>query len=348
MQRQLEKAGTRVYSALLSTRPSTLSERVYRTMRDLIVRLGDPAVRLDVADSRLEMPLSHNLPLYISRFPLYSANLARLATACVDKYPDLVAVDIGANIGDSLAFLRCAGVGEVLCVEGDARYLEFLRRNTRQFGPGVVIAPVLVGASTGMLDAELVRSRGTGRLRLSSARSDALLAVATLSLDDLLARYPITGRLKLLKSDTDGFEGHILEGGVSSLRRHRPVLFFEYDPLMLAKSGSHGLRLLHALRDEGGYSHALFYDNFGDLLLSAGLDDTVLLTELDRYFAGHQSGRYLDIAAFHAEDNDLFRSFRASEHEYYGAVMASRLPPHASPAAANGAGGGPPRSIRRV
>lgn len=314
MARPLDVAGMRVYTALVRSRPGTTQERLCHKLRGLLVRLGDPTVTFDVAGMPLRLPLSHDLPLYLSRFPLYSGNLGRLAAACAGAYPDLAVVDIGANVGDSAAFLRQAGVAEILCVEGHPRYLAFLRTNAAALGDGVTIAPVLVGAATGPIDAPFLTAKGTGGFR---GGAPAPTPALTVSLDDLLAEHPRRGRLKLVKSDTDGFEAHILKGGIASLRKDRPVLFFEYDPSLLAANGSDGLQLLTMLRKEAAYATAMVYDNFGDLLLSVRLDDVDVLEELHRYVEGKGGRQYLDIAAFHADDDDLFQAFRAREHDFY-------------------------------
>ena len=309
-----------VYAALVRSRPGSQREAVLHKLRALLVRFGDPTVTFEVAGMTLEMPLSHDLPLYLARFPLYSGNLARLAAACADAYPDLAVVDVGANVGDSLAFACQAPVAEVLCVEGDPRYLTFLRTNAAGAGHRAAIAPVLLGAATGEIEAPYVTSQGTGGFRTFSAGASA--SVRTVTLDDLLADRPMGGRFKLLKSDTDGFEAHVLAGATESVRRHRPVLFLEYHPHLLATNGSDGLHLLKALRDES-YSGAVVYDNFGDLLLTLRLDDVELLEELHRYFRGRGTDQYLDLALFHSEDDELYGSFRKSEHEFYRALPAN-------------------------
>ena len=303
-----------VYAALVRSEPHSTREAVLHKLRTLLVRLGDPTVTFEVAGMTLVMPLSHDLPLYLARFPLYSGNLARLASACADVYPDLAVVDVGANVGDSLAFVCRAPVTEVLCVEGDPIYLKFLRTNAAGVGDRVTIAPVLLGATTCEFDAPFVTSQGTGGFRTLSGGVSAALRTATL--DDLLADRPLGGRFKLLKSDTDGFEAHVLQGATRSVRRHRPALFLEYHPHLLATNGSDGLQLLKMLRNDS-YSGAVVYDNFGDLLVTLRLDDVELLEELHRYFRGRGRRQYLDLALFHAEDDELYESFRKSEHEFY-------------------------------
>jgi hypothetical protein len=44
------------------------------------------------------------------------------------------------------------------------------------------------------------------------------------------------GRLDMLKIDTDGFDFEVLRGGVATLRRDGPVLFFEFDPRLVPEA----------------------------------------------------------------------------------------------------------------
>ena len=305
-----------VHARLLAAPATGARRRALARLRALLAAHGDPPVRFQLAGMTLLVPISHDLPMLRKRFPLYSENLARLTGAVAAKYPDLAAVDIGANVGDSVALIRSAAPVPVLCVEGDARYLEYLRANTAALA-NVSIAPVFVAASTGELPASFEAARGTGHLEVGGAGNG--LSVATASLDALVAEYPLSGRFKLLKSDTDGFEAVILTAARATLEAYRPVLVFEYDPGLLGANGIGGLDLLRSLH-EAGYAWALMYDNFGDLVLGAALDDRRHLEELHGYVSGRRSELYLDVAAFHQDDADLFQAFRDSELDFFRTV----------------------------
>ena len=314
-----------VQRSLLAAPPRGLRRRALLGVRRMVVAAADPPVRFDLAGVALLLPLSHDLPTLRLMFPLYSDNLRRLTAAIAAKYPDLCVLDIGANVGDSVALIRSAApAAPVLCVEGDPRYAEFLRVNTAAF-ENVAIAPVFVGATTGELSASVEARRGSGHLKLGEAADLAANSdptVSMVSLDDLLDRFPVGGMVRLLKSDTDGFEAVILTAAAATLKRHRPVLFFEYDPDMLDQNGIAGTELLEFLNGVG-YAACLLYDNFGDLLLAAELQDRRHLEEIDAYFRGRRSERYLDIAAFHEDDLNLYESFRAAELEFFRTVRPS-------------------------
>lgn len=313
-----------VHHHVLAARRTGLRRRALLGLRGLLVSHGDPAVEFELAGVPLLLPLSHDLPLLRALFPDYSGNLARLTGAVARKYPDLAVVDIGANVGDSVALIRSAAPVPVLCVEGDGRFLDFLRTNTTSLRR-VSIAPVFLAASTGEVVASLQTARGSGHLQFEQPPGKDRGRIQTVALDELLAEHPLEGRLKLIKSDTDGFEAQILAGAVSTLARHRPVLFFEYDPDLLARNGTPGLELLVAL-EGAGYTNALLYDNTGDLLLACRLDEHRHLEEVDGYFRGRGSERYLDVAAFHDDDADLFDSFRQEELERFSCLRGRCAP----------------------
>ncbi len=309
-----------VHHRLLAAPVTGVRPRCLRCLRKWLVAHGDPSVAYDLGVLTLRMPLSHDLPVLRKRFPLYSDNLRRLTRVVGAKYPDLAVIDIGANVGDSVALVLSAVRANVLCVEGNARYLEFLRTNTALL-PEVSIAPVFAGAATGELNASLHTVRGTGRLSVSDESSVVGATIPTVSLDSLLAQYPMKGRVKLLKSDTDGFEAVILASAMATLEQYRPVLFFEYDPYLLEPNGIRGLELLGALQG-AGYRVVLLYDNVGDFVLALELNEKRHLEEIHDYFSGRRSERYLDVAAFHGEDYDIFEMFRETELEFFRRVRS--------------------------
>ena len=111
--------------------------------------------------------------------------LGRIARAVLEKYPALVALDIGANVGDSVAILRSAGQFPILCVEPDDRYAQLLEKNTAE-DPAVTIARAMLDAESSTARGVLVADHGSARLtRLVDAE-----AVGTRSLADLLGQFP--------------------------------------------------------------------------------------------------------------------------------------------------------------
>src|SRR5437763_793435 len=75
----------------------------------------------------LTLPYDHRIDDYQKGHRLTDAALGEIARIAAGKYPDMTAIDIGANIGDTVAAI-CRHIDvPVLCVEGHPVFLAFLR-----------------------------------------------------------------------------------------------------------------------------------------------------------------------------------------------------------------------------
>jgi FkbM family methyltransferase len=287
-------------------------DRLYR-----LILKRDPLIQRSFWGITLSMPFSHQLPNILRHFPNYAVNLGRLARYVMDKYPDLRVIDVGANIGDSVAVIRQHGEAPALCLEGDPAYFEILTANLSALRH-TRAKQCFVGEIAGTDSMQLEHHSGSAALAPSKDGS-----VAVQRLPDVLKEETEFLRAKLLKIDTDGYDGKILRGAESYLRSARPVIFFEYDPDMLARQGDDGLSIFGYLGGLG-YDGVLIYDNFGDFLLSTNIRETRLLAEIDLYFSGRKSLQYCDVAVVHSDDRDLFDRMRERELEF----SKSRKEPH--------------------
>ena len=111
-------------------------------LRSALIAHGDPSVEFELDGTKLQLPLSHQLPQTRRRFHNYAENLGELARPLADMGHRIM-VDVGANIGDSAAIVKAhAPEMAMLCVEGDDRFVPFLRANTARWSdvtrrPGV-------------------------------------------------------------------------------------------------------------------------------------------------------------------------------------------------------------------
>jgi FkbM family methyltransferase len=289
-------------------------------VRRVQLGLADPMVTYQVGSIALQLPLSHRLPYIRRDFPLYSSNIGRIGAAVHEKYPDLSLVDIGANVGDTVAIVRQGAHYPILCVEGSTDYLPLLHRNVETLGD-VEIEEAFVGGESGPVGARVRMVGGTAHLERVGLEQGT---ITLRSLDEVLARHPRFGTAKLLKSDTDGMDCQIIAGAADYLAAGRPVVFFEYDPDLTARSGATAIRVFDVL-EASGYRHALVYDNYGDLMLLLDMKDKRLLSDIDAFFSGRGGRRYADICAFHATDSDLALSLHRTEAEFFRAMRASGL-----------------------
>ncbi|HUO08751.1 MAG TPA: hypothetical protein VM008_10655 [Phycisphaerae bacterium] len=240
------------------------------------------------------------LPHIKQAFPLYGTNVGRLARTVAAAVPDLTILDIGANVGDTVATLRRYCAAPILCVEGCDEYLTLLKENLRQFFD-VEIEEGFVGS--GEVAAKLVVEKGTAFMEPGEHGG----VMTTRPLRQILERHPRFGEgggARLWKIDTDGWDAFILQNNIEVVGAVRPVVFFEYDPHFFVGKLSGSSGVFEALRGEG-YHDVLFWENTGDFHLRTNLGERALIQDLHESVAGRNKSRYWDVAAFPRELGEL-------------------------------------------
>src|SRR2546430_10062937 len=105
--------------------------RLLDALRRRLISRHDPLIKFNLMGASMLAPLSHDLPFIHSLQPHYSTNVARIASALAERYPDLTCIDVGANVGDTVIALRKQTKFPILCVEPNDRYFAILQHNTR-------------------------------------------------------------------------------------------------------------------------------------------------------------------------------------------------------------------------
>ena len=286
--------------------------------RNLLDRIRSKLARLlDIPKpyriGRFELLLSgdHLLDRYQTEYRLTDTALGEIVRLAASKYPDLTAIDIGANVGDTAA-LMCRHLDvPVLCVEGHPAFLALLRRNVARLPAGTEIAACLVGPADGPASTDRLRKHnGTATLRPTSAPADRSAAqIPIRPLADVLQDHPRFRAPRLIKTDTDGTDFDILLSSLDVIGACRPILYFEYKPDIRQDGIAQSIQAITALR-AAGYTRFLVYDNFGNYLETVGHDAAERFSDLNRYLLshaifGHRDIHYLDVCAFCAQDEDL-------------------------------------------
>src|SRR6476661_5730789 len=103
----------------------------------------------------------HPIEQYIKDHPNYSANLPRISNYIAEKYPSFSVIDVGANIGDTIALLRNAGnLQQIHCIEGDPFYFDLLTQNAQQF-EAVTLTNAFLGDIAGNVAFAIDAQEGT-------------------------------------------------------------------------------------------------------------------------------------------------------------------------------------------
>jgi FkbM family methyltransferase len=274
-------------------------EKLYRQIRRVLLLYIDPAIHVEIYGHKMALPFSHELPKYLSRYPNYMRNLWLLAGLVDRKYPGAVAIDIGANVGDTVAVIRKESSLPVICIEGNELYLNYLKENIKEFDQ-VLIAPFYVGDENAA-KLKVIAEQGTAKL-VSTESGDA---IGFKPLSVIYEEASFSARVGLIKVDTDGFDLKILLGSRGFLEQHHPILFFEYDPHLFDSKDTHQYQRLFRMLAEIGYQSALEFDNFGNFCSVISLADDVALEELTARYAGQPFGNFCDLAVFPAADIDI-------------------------------------------
>lgn len=296
-----------------------ISFRWLRRRRYALIRRGDPLITFRVGAADLLLPLSHELPYTLRRSKQYSQNVGRVAAAVQAKHQNPITLDIGSNVGDTVAILRQHTQAPILSVEGHPRFAALWRQNAARnpsVFAGAVLAETLIGPEDKQVQGQVVSAKGTAHVDLGAG--DRLTFT---SLEGLLNTYPDFIGAKLIKIDTDGMDAQIIIGNIGLIRRLKAAIFFEFSPAAGPIASSDHFRALIALKG-AGYRTLLVWEELGEYAYSIDLADLVRVEELCAFYAGRTDKRYADVCALHADDSDLAATIRAGELRLRGEKQA--------------------------
>lgn len=288
----------------------------YEIIKTPIEVSSDKIVTKKIGKFNLLMREDHKLPIFLKHLPHYSKNLPRLAVALKNKYPELSMIDVGANIGDTVALVKSECNIPIHCIDGDEDFFELLEKNIKQF-ENVFVYKQLLGEKRATFNAELKKNIETARIQQNHSKAESQ-QISIEPLDTLIENHKAIGQSKLLKIDTDGYDMKIVRGALEYIKNTKPVIFLEYDPMFLTEQGEVGISTLLQL-ESLGYDDVLFYDNLGRLILSTSLTNHLMLKQLNNYIDPklRVPFPYYDIAVFHCEDKDVAEKFIESEMNFF-------------------------------
>lgn len=290
--------------------------RLGRATRRAVLHIADPDVMTTLDGTPLVLPLSHDLPINRAHFPDYSANLGHTAAAIarhrrLDR--PVSVIDIGANIGDSVAIVRSATDAEFLCVEGDTTFLPYLKRNTTGL-PVEIAENYLQSADVSLAGTSVVRHSGTARLaERGGANATTRSAADVATIGEILDRHPSFTSADLVKIDTDGHDAGIIRAMASWLVDARPIVFFELDPRLTESVGGGRVEVVFETLYACGYRTLLAYNNVGRALGSHALDDPDLPACVTRLGTGTHPP-YWDVVVTNPADQGVLTLLDPPSH----------------------------------
>ena len=270
----------RAYIRNLAAMPREALERRARVAlgRDQAFAIGGTPVVL---------PPDSRLPYYQWRDPNYDAYAAHLLRAAASEAGHLTLVDIGGNVGDTAVLALSAAENiDVVTVEGSPYFLDYLRRNVAAFGSRVEVVEGFVGPVDGNLLYQRDGSSG-GFQQVAANSDDAVEVTSWISVDDVLARA--TGDFSVWKTDTDGFDIHLVSRHWDSITDMCDVVWMEYDPVGTLGPKEDIEKLIEQIASSKRELH--IYDNVGHHMSSAvGAPAARMLRELTGWLGERRQG----------------------------------------------------------
>jgi FkbM family methyltransferase len=262
-----------------------------------------------VGEYNLLFPFDHPLPKYQKAFKFYDKKLGIIAHIINCKNKTGFIIDIGANIGDTVALIRTNCNLPIFCIEGDFQYLTYLHENIKQMD-NVEIYAGFVGEEDKTANLSINHCSGTAQLIKNSNNNIQLKNLETI----LSETQRKADNIRLLKIDTDGYDFPILLSISSLLKANKPNLFFEYDLSFNDNAYSQAKEVISILK-EAAYK-LIIYDNFGNFMMPIENNRFFQMDYLDRYLKSSRiyggGIRYYDI--FATTDASLFDEIVEAEN----------------------------------
>ncbi|WP_426671948.1 FkbM family methyltransferase [Mucilaginibacter sp. McL0603] len=244
----------------------------------------------------------------------YGRQLLRITSFLARNYSDLEVIDVGANLGDSVALIKSGADVPVICIEGDKDILDRFKLNTSNF-KNVKLIPTFLSDKKHEQDCEITNKGHNLTITPSSSRNGTEKLYFS-SIDTLLEESVLNQRCKLLKIDTEGHDLKILRGSEKFLAEVKPTILFEFNRNNLDQLEKDPAQIFHWLLEKN-YRKILFYESDGRFMFSSDLSDAQFIKQIFNYVDGKNSKiYYLDLIVFHADFSDKANEFIKNEEIY--------------------------------
>jgi len=175
--------------------------------------------------------------------------------------PGQVAIDIGANVGMHAVIManRVGATGHVVVFEPDAHPMGRLRRNLALNGIDWVTTVEAAVAARSEVRTFFLHDEAIGNFANASlvaanvGRDTPSVQMPVVALDEWLAQNPLP-RIDLIKLVAQGEEFNALLGMRETIERHRPKIFFLYEPSYWQRQD---LELMDAVNFFKGYGYGV-------------------------------------------------------------------------------------------
>ena len=207
-----------------------------------------------INDLEIVLPPEHLLTLYNYIYPKYDTFLPKLVSN-IDK--NMSVIDIGANVGDTLVRLIASNPKlNYYSIEADEYFYLYLKKNNEKFKINTQTKIKLIKELVGLDLVGYLKGTSSGTKSLVESND----GLKTKKLDEIILEHNINN-IALIKVDVDGYDYNVLLSGLNQIKKHKPVLFFEYIYV-------NELGYIHVINklNEIGYKNWAVLNNYGTII----------------------------------------------------------------------------------
>lgn len=289
-----------------------MSAKKYGIINSLIKRTFRVKQLVKFGNYTLEFPYNNPIPGFLNKYEKFNRFLPRLIKLFRNNTS---VIDVGANVGDTVGSLVCENDNlKYYCIEPYEKYRVFLRSNVRKITEkhpkcSIKILEHLIGNHRNPVCLE-------GPSGSKSAVESASGNYIPITLDQVCLNI---SDISLIKIDIDGNDYQVIDSGTMTIKKHKPVIFFEC-LLTSATKVKNYIKTIEIL-DEISYNYWAVFDNFGELIFTGETTDQ--LKQFVKYvYAQNSRGikrtiEYFDIACCCEYDKSiLHRAILNHQNDY--------------------------------
>ena len=213
-------------------------------------------------------------PVYLQKDPLFNKLPGRIGAYIHRRQGHLTCVDVGANIGDTIAAFFQSENDTFLAIEPNSKFYNILIENWGG-NNNIIALPVICSSDNGEASFSIDERKGTASIIREGGGSKRSFK----SLDKVVNDYPFASRVNVIKVDTDGHDFQVVEGAQGLLSRQLPCVLFECDAFENTNYTEDCLKIL-SLFKRAGYNEFLVYNNAGYLMGRYSLSDLAAFRNL--------------------------------------------------------------------
>lgn len=263
-------------------------------LSNILLRFCDPIIMTTINSQKCFIHFSHQGVYYMYRYPKYDKNLRIICVFLKEIYDrNLFVVDIGANVGDTIL---CIGDRDnyYYAFEGEKKYYSLLRHNIKDYR--YKLYKFYCGDRDETKKFKADYRDGTESLVESDSGDEVIIK----RIDSILFETDI--KIDFVKIDTDGFDFAVIRGMLNTLKKFRPVVYFEWSAPELLQNNENLVSIFSNL-DSIGYNKGLIFDKYGNFITIIETSNSIMLNNLIMYSL--DADLYYDVCLFNNFDDDL-------------------------------------------